>query len=692
MFLRSGRQINNQNQGQTDLDSNISTEASVNQKLNLPLKTIVEDSFSDSSSELSYFEMASSSTKVNFDLGPSNKGESLDRNPEQQLLFLKFQFVIELEAKIYKDGMERYCVKIENRRGELRDLVPVIYSGDRYFDDQGFMYIVVLNPSIVDKWRMMGTKEKVDVEPEEAPPALDKPNLKLRRINEMARVNTDNIFLGLYKYDGGEHATYYRYEEPLLKELTDEKKLYVFIYGEDVRTELIMTDKFLVCFTVLFSGSGLLFRFRFVSGSKSANLVHWLVSGQDWLVSVYWLVSDPGLVSLWSSSVVSFRTGLVSFLVLVLDCFLVLVLDWLVLQLDWLLVSFLVLVLDCFLVLVLDWLVLQLDWLLVLVLDWLLVSFLVLVLDSAVQVSLWNPDNKGKTTLNKVGVLPSASSGSETQPLVQVNVVTRAQAKELEKEKPVEENARVSVPTENGSLSVRIQRKSWKAKRERMKARRAESQTTIQEELQKVKQQLQHELESKKIEQNNQLRKAPSRGLVLVDKVLEPLDALLKQWEARLNNHQTLEQRWLTYPYPEIETKRLEMCKDLIRAAQALMELNVVRAPEREVLIQKHLEKQGVKESKPLTRPKPDTNLSLDQRVVPNTTDEAMTMEVMPVPKVKEPWPQSLWETIKNKKDGSATLQSAPILEVVFNNEFYPSDFYMEMLERKFPWIVNHHP
>ncbi|MCO5578165.1 hypothetical protein L7F22_032003 [Adiantum nelumboides] len=91
---------------------------------------------------------------------------------------------------------------------------------------------------------MTGTKEKVDVEPEEAPPALDKPNLKLRRINDMTRVNTDNIFLGLYKYDGGEHATYYRCEEPLLKELTDEKKLYVFTYGEDVKTELIMTDKY----------------------------------------------------------------------------------------------------------------------------------------------------------------------------------------------------------------------------------------------------------------------------------------------------------------------------------------------------------------------------------------------------------------------------------------------------------------
>ncbi|MCO5587134.1 hypothetical protein L7F22_041081 [Adiantum nelumboides] len=284
-----------------------------------------------------------------------------------------------------------------------------------------------------------------------------------------------------------------------------------------------------------------------------------------------------------------------------------------------------------------------------------------------------NPDNKGKTTLNKVGVLPSASSGSETKPVVQVNVVTKAQAKELEKEKPKEENARVPVPTENKSLSVKTQRKSWKAKRKRMKARRVESQTAIQKELQEVKQQLQHELESKRIEQNNQPRKAPSGGSVLVDKVLEPLDALLQQWEARLNNHQTLEQRWLTYPYPKIETKRLEMCKDLIRAAQALMEPNVVRAPEREVLIQKEIRKQGDKEPKPVMGPELDTILS-EHRVVSNTTDEAMTMEVMPIPEVEKPWPQSLWETIRNRKDRSATLQSAPIPKVVLNNEFYPGD------------------
>ncbi|MCO5607375.1 hypothetical protein L7F22_061571 [Adiantum nelumboides] len=116
------------------------------------------------------------------------------------------------------------------------------------------------------------------------------------------------------------------------------------------------------------------------------------------------------------------------------------------------------------------------------------------------------------------------------------------------------------------------------------------------------------------------------------------------------------------------------MCKDLIRAAQALMELNVVRAPEKEVLIHKEREKQGFKESEQVNGPRPDTILSLDHRVVPNTTDDAKSMELMPIPEVEEPWPQFLWETIRNRKDGSVTLQSAPIPEINLDNEFYPGD------------------
>ncbi|MCO5575224.1 hypothetical protein L7F22_029022 [Adiantum nelumboides] len=596
MFLRSGSQINNQNQGQADLDSNISTEASVNQKLNLPLETIVEDSFSDSSSELSYFEMASSSTKVNFDLGPSNKGESSDRNPEQQLLFLKFQFVNELGAKIYKDGMERYCVKVEDRRdnckayGEVSEDAESIASGTSSVKSD--------------------TSIKKDLP---AAPTTEQMIEKITKRIQQQMKNPVTRYPQMRKCDicGGDHPTpwctqqlkapiamgrvlkWCALEQKWTNHSTEEcyyNKDYVrgrqygppagppqppppryqiepnvnTVAGAD-RPQLVLGQQ-----PPLPHENRAMIRYAqpyeaLQPMSNAPMLTYYEEPNESYITELEQPTYAEEPYQLWEMNKEMAQSSYVA------------------------------------------------------------------------EINIWNPDNKGKTTLNKVGVLPSASSGSETEPVVQVNVVTRAQAKELEKEKPVEENARVPVPTENGSLSVRTQRKSWKAKRERMKARRAESQTAIQEELQEVKQQLQLERESKKIEQNNQPRKAPSGGLVLVDKVLEPLDALLQQWEARLNNTQTLEQRWLTYPYPEVETKRLEMCKDLIRAAQALMELNVVRAPEREVLIHKHLEKQRDKEQELVMESKPNTNLSIDQRVVPNTTDEAMTMEVMPVPEGKEP-------------------------------------------------------
>ncbi|MCO5568951.1 hypothetical protein L7F22_022654 [Adiantum nelumboides] len=50
---------------------------------------------------------------------------------------------------------------------------------------------------------------------------------------------------------------------------------------------------------------------------------------------------------------------------------------------------------------------------------------------------------------------------------------------------------------------------------------------------------------------------------------------------------------------------------------------------------------------------------------------------MMSIPKVEEPWPQSLWETVRNRKDGSATLQSAPIPEIHLDNDFYPGDIQL---------------
>ncbi|MCO5610350.1 hypothetical protein L7F22_064586 [Adiantum nelumboides] len=140
--------------------------------------------------------------------------------------------------------MDRHCVKIEERPSDFRDLVPVNYSGDCYFDDLGIAYLVVQNPNIMDKWGLTGTKEKIDTEQEEAPLVLSKHNVKLRRINGTIHVNINNMFMGLNKYDSGDHTLYYRCEGPRLPKLIDHKTLYVFSSMEHGNAGLVMTYKY----------------------------------------------------------------------------------------------------------------------------------------------------------------------------------------------------------------------------------------------------------------------------------------------------------------------------------------------------------------------------------------------------------------------------------------------------------------
>ncbi|MCO5581567.1 hypothetical protein L7F22_035455 [Adiantum nelumboides] len=98
-----------------------------------------------------YSQKGEGKSKVNFDLETGDGVETLEKTQDTQLLYLKYQFDNELGTKIYRDGMEHYCLKIEERPNELRNLVPMVYSDDLYFDDLGLMYLVVHNPSIVDK-------------------------------------------------------------------------------------------------------------------------------------------------------------------------------------------------------------------------------------------------------------------------------------------------------------------------------------------------------------------------------------------------------------------------------------------------------------------------------------------------------------------------------------------------------------
>ncbi|MCO5564867.1 hypothetical protein L7F22_018535 [Adiantum nelumboides] len=57
-----------------------------------------------------------------------------------------------------------------------------------------------------------------------------------------------------------------------------------------------------------------------------------------------------------------------------------------------------------------------------------------------------------------------------------------------------------------------------------------------------------------------------------------------------------------------------------------------------------------------------------------NTTDDVRSQFMAPILEIEEPWPNEWWETIRSAKDGSATFQSAPIVEVNTGHELYQGD------------------
>ena len=88
-----------------------------------------------------------------------------------------------------------------------------------------------------------------------------------------------------------------------------------------------------------------------------------------------------------------------------------------------------------------------------------------------------NPKKQPKAILNVLSTIPS--SGSEEEPKVEVNVVTRAQRKQAKGQSHDESNP------ENVSVS-----NLWKARRAKAKARREEKLNAVIVELEQVREQL----------------------------------------------------------------------------------------------------------------------------------------------------------------------------------------------------------
>ncbi|MCO5570517.1 hypothetical protein L7F22_024240 [Adiantum nelumboides] len=152
--------------------------------------------------------------------------------------------------------------------------------------------------------------------------------------------------------------------------------------------------------------------------------------------------------------------------------------------------------------------------------------------------------------MNVVGVLHFPSE-YESEPKVLVKVVIRAQAKENAKGQANEKKDQQSKQEKTPSASVKIGRKSWKAKQEKAKSKYEQTQVTLVAKISQVEEELKQHRENKSsiMEPNKAPKAISSQGSILVDKVLEPLNAVFEAYEDRLKPKQTLEERQMTYTY-----------------------------------------------------------------------------------------------------------------------------------------------
>ena len=160
-----------------------------------------------------------------------------------------------------------------------------------------------------------------------------------------------------------------------------------------------------------------------------------------------------------------------------------------------------------------------------------------------------------------------------------------------------------------------------------------------------------------------------SAGSVLVDKIHEPLDSLLKAYEARLKPLETMEDRWRNYPDAVIESRQLELYKCLVETLQAIEGHTKQLVGEREK--PKHSET-----SKPQTLYKETIELesnrtehSLRTRIQKEKQDEPQMIPNSNVPEVDEEWGNKLWDAVRNAQNETTESVKPPLVELDFDQK-----------------------
>ena len=213
MNLRSGTYYRSGKQSVADTPSKVSTQESTARTQSQTTHHI-EDLESDHLSE--------SSMDTNSSLPSQGKGVELDYN-------IRLQYHLENKhgAKIYKDFLNRYAVKIEDHASAFDPSPWVNYQEDRYMGKDAVMYLIVDKPGDVDTLGNLMPEQPAQVD--EGPPTTIIQGFKLVNSITTHRVLIDDVTKALYRRaDSGTEFFYIR-DYPDEHILTEEKILYVYI-------------------------------------------------------------------------------------------------------------------------------------------------------------------------------------------------------------------------------------------------------------------------------------------------------------------------------------------------------------------------------------------------------------------------------------------------------------------------------
>ena len=267
------------------------------------------------------------------------------------------------------------------------------------------------------------------------------------------------------------------------------------------------------------------------------------------------------------------------------------------------------------------------------------------------------PGAKPPVTLNLVEVIPSeSSSASEAEKIIPLKVITRAQAKakKPEQEKDGEDEKQPQ------SESSKSSRNSWKARRQRREA--SKKRKAEQGEKENTKRDKTHNNASPAKQTENQMK--GEAGSVLADKLFEPLDAMLKAYEARLKPLETMEERWKNYPDAAQESRQLEIYKKLVEAVQAIEEQQKLNQP----LKTEPQKTNGIKEDDKLSVILEEDNEtgSVEGKTKDN---EPIMIPNTSVPEVDEEWANQLWKAVKHAHLEIHASEKPPLEEIDFDQK-----------------------